>query len=76
MIETPHKVYAIACSPTNDHHVVSGGDDGCLYVWDTPTGGSVLGRLDGHTNLVWTVTYARDGHSFLGQMIIPSSSGM
>ena len=65
VIETPHKVYAIACSPINDHHVVSGGDDGCLYVWDTSTGASVLGRLDAHSDSVWTVRYAPDGRRFV-----------
>ena len=52
-------VNALAYSP-DGRHIVSGGDDDTLRIWDA-TSGEALMRLEGHESLVNALAYSPDG---------------
>ena len=52
-------VYAVAVTP-DGRHVVSGGDDGTVRVWELATGAETT-RFDGHTGRVRAVAVTPDG---------------
>jgi WD40 repeat protein len=54
------EVSSVAFSP-NSLHLVSGSHDCTLRVWDTRTGGTVLGPLRGHSGAVRSVAFSADG---------------
>ncbi|HEU0089615.1 MAG TPA: hypothetical protein VFQ77_18550, partial [Pseudonocardiaceae bacterium] len=54
---------SVAYSPDGTH-LLSGGDDGSVRVWDAATGAPVH-QLSGHTGAVWSVAYSPDGTHLL-----------
>jgi WD40 repeat protein len=55
-----YSVRSVAFSP-DGRHVVSGGDDETIRVWDAETGEEVVGPLKGHSDGVRFVAFSPDG---------------
>lgn len=72
MIEDAHgqMVRDLDCNPNKQCHIVTGGDDGCIKVWDCrSTKQPVFCRSD-HSHWVWSVRF----NTFHDQLILSSSS--
>uniref|UniRef100_A0A1L8DAV6 Putative wd repeat protein n=2 Tax=Nyssomyia neivai TaxID=330878 RepID=A0A1L8DAV6_9DIPT len=71
-IEDAHAqlVRDIDCNPNKQCHIVTGGDDGCIKIWDSRnTKEAVFVRSD-HSHWVWSVRF----NTFHDQLVLSSSS--
>ncbi|GAB0101007.1 TSSC1 [Sergentomyia squamirostris] len=71
-IEDAHAqlVRDIDCNPNKQCHIVTGGDDGCIKIWDSrSTKEPVFSRSD-HSHWVWSVRF----NTFHDQLVLSSSS--
>ncbi|KAL7732479.1 hypothetical protein ACLKA6_004436 [Drosophila palustris] len=58
------------CNPNKQCHLVTGGDDGCLKVWDCRMVKSPVFERSDHSHWVWSVRF----NTFHDQLILSSSS--
>ena len=61
-IQTPERVNAVALSPADNKHILSGGQT--TYVWDSSTGEIIFGPLQVHP-IVLSVAYSPNGQYFV-----------
>ncbi|KAG2173630.1 hypothetical protein INT43_005048 [Umbelopsis isabellina] len=66
----PASIRAVDYNNNKPHHIVTGGDDATLCIWDTRNLSSPLMEIVKHTHWIWDVAY----NSVHDQLILSSSS--
>ncbi|EDW70516.1 EARP-interacting protein homolog [Drosophila virilis] len=71
-IEDAHGQFVrdLDCNPNKQCHLVTGGDDGCLKVWDCRMVKAPVFERSDHSHWVWSVRF----NTFHDQLILSSSS--
>ncbi|XP_017861389.1 PREDICTED: protein TSSC1 [Drosophila arizonae] len=71
-IEDSHGQFVrdLDCNPNKQCHLVTGGDDGCLKVWDCRMVKAPVFERSDHSHWVWSVRF----NTFHDQLILSSSS--
>ena len=63
-IEAGGRVYSLAFSPADGHHLAASYDYGPLRIWDAFTGEVIL-ELPGHSGNAYGVTFSPDGKTLV-----------
>ncbi|XP_037934960.1 EARP and GARP complex-interacting protein 1 [Teleopsis dalmanni] len=71
-IEETHAqmVRDVDCNPNKQCHIVTGGDDGCIKIWDCRLPKEPVFTRNDHSHWVWSVRF----NTFHDQLILSSSS--
>lgn len=69
-ITNEHVFRDLDCNPSKQFRIVTGGDDGCIKIWDYRNCKEPIFSRDDHSHWVWTVRF----NPFHDQILLSSSS--